>query len=193
MTHSLHIPVLDNLQASAARGQHDNVIHESFSIENQLQDLHLHLLNMRAKSYVACAQFAKALDTAARMQEMNEASPLGYLCEGYIYMEQGRYVAASHVYDNVLDIVDTSDPLYESITSSKEQTIQKSEKRRDFICDLPMEISARIIQKFFFYGDFDQQQEYVMVSWAWWNVSFHPIISSTTYYEKALVSMESMT
>ncbi|KAJ8652622.1 hypothetical protein O0I10_011768 [Lichtheimia ornata] len=173
MTRSIDSAILDNLRASASRGQHAHVIQETFAIDNELLELRLHLLNMRARSYVACAQFAKALETANTMQQMNPASALGYLCQGYIHMEQGRHVAAAHVYDKALEHVDASDPLYGTITTSKDNAIQQGQKRRDFICDLPMDISARIIQELLIVErndeQFDKQREYVTVSRAWWH------------------------
>lgn len=88
-------------------------------------------------------------------------------------MEQGRHTAAAHLYETALEHVDKSDPLYETIITSKEKAIQQGEKRRDFIGDLPMDISARIIQALFIKERtdeaFHQQREYVTVSRAWWH------------------------
>lgn len=89
-------------------------------------------------------------------------------------MEQGRYMAATHVYDTAIEHVDKHDPLYDSIQTAKGVAMQEVDKRRDFICDFPMEISTRIIQQLFSDQQFDQQREYVMVSSAWW----HRIIAS---------------
>ncbi|KAJ8658051.1 hypothetical protein O0I10_006322 [Lichtheimia ornata] len=169
MTLSIGFDVIDNLRASASQGQHAHVIQQTFAIVNELQNLQLHLLDLRARSYVACAQFTNALETATTMQEIDPASAIGYLCQGYIHMEQGRYIAASHVYDKALERVDKHDPLYETVQAANTEVIQQGEKRRDFICDLPMEISAFIIQQVFTCDPFDQQRQYVTVSWAWWH------------------------
>ncbi|CDH57702.1 predicted protein [Lichtheimia corymbifera JMRC:FSU:9682] len=84
-------------------------------------------------------------------------------------MEQGRYMAATHVYDTAFERVDTSDPLYDTIHATKAKAIQQGERRKDFIRDFPMEISDRIIQDLFTDEDYNQQREYVMVSSAWWH------------------------
>ncbi|KAJ8657568.1 hypothetical protein O0I10_006632 [Lichtheimia ornata] len=169
MTRLIDSAVIDKLRASASQGQHVHVIQETFAIGNELQNLQLHLLDLRARSYVACAQFVKALETATTMQQINPASALGYLCQGYIHMEQGRFIAASYVYDRALEHVDKRDPLYETIQTNQAEAMQQCEKRRDFICDLPMEISARIIHYILVHEEFHQQRKYVMVSSAWWH------------------------
>ncbi|CDH59314.1 predicted protein [Lichtheimia corymbifera JMRC:FSU:9682] len=169
MTRSIDFTVIDNLRVSASRGQHAHVIQETIVIDNELQNLQLHLLDLRARSYVACAKFNNALETATKMQQINPATALGYLSQGYIHMEQGRYIAATHVYDTALERVDKHDPLYDTIHTAKAKAMQQGEKRTDFICDLPMDISDRVIKEVLQHGVYDQQREYVMVSSAWWH------------------------
>ncbi|CDH59311.1 predicted protein [Lichtheimia corymbifera JMRC:FSU:9682] len=100
---------------------------------------------------------------------MDPASALGYLCEGYMHTQQGRFLAATHVFDKALQHVNKHDPLYDTIQTAKAKAMQQREKRRDIICDLPIEISDRIIQQLFTGGKFNQQREYVMVSLTWWH------------------------
>ncbi|CDH59312.1 predicted protein [Lichtheimia corymbifera JMRC:FSU:9682] len=174
MTISIDSIAVDNLRIAASQGEHNRVITDSKAISKQLLDLHLQTLDIEARSHVACAKFTQALVIAMKMQQMDPASARGYLCEGFIHMEQGRYVAAIPVYDTALERVDKHDPLYDTIQTAKAKAMQQRQKRRDIICDLPIEISDRIIQQLFTGGKFNQQREYVMVSSAWW----HRIVSS---------------
>ena len=87
MTHSIDLSSINQLHASAFQGQHSHVIEQSIVISPGLVDLHLNVLDMRARSYIACAQFEKALKTTTTMQQMYPSLALGYLYQGYIHME----------------------------------------------------------------------------------------------------------
>ncbi|KAI7874301.1 hypothetical protein K492DRAFT_200078 [Lichtheimia hyalospora FSU 10163] len=147
MKHSIDLSSVNQLQASASQGQHSHVIEQSIVISQGLLDLHQNVLDMRARSYVACAQFEKALETATIMQEMCPSSALGYLCQGYIHMEQGQCTAACGVYNTALERVDKSDPSYDTIRTMKTTATQQVEKCKDFIGNLPMDIALVIIRQ----------------------------------------------
>ncbi|KAI7875487.1 hypothetical protein K492DRAFT_210895 [Lichtheimia hyalospora FSU 10163] len=167
MTHSIDLSSINELRVSAFQGQHSHVIEQSIVISQELLDLHQNVLDMRARSYVACAQFEKALETATIMQEMCPSSAHGYLCQGYIHMEQGRCTAACDVYNAALERVDKSDPSYDTIKTMKTMATQQVEKCKDFIGNLPMDIALVIIRQLLIYSYYDQQSEYIMVSSTW--------------------------
>ncbi|KAI7874032.1 hypothetical protein K492DRAFT_200287 [Lichtheimia hyalospora FSU 10163] len=97
MTISLDTSAPENLRKVASQGQHGRVIMDS-KVICQLLVHHFEMLDIQARSYVARAQLTTALEIATTMQEINPASALGYLSQGYIHMEQGRYLTAAVAY-----------------------------------------------------------------------------------------------
>ncbi|KAI7874327.1 hypothetical protein K492DRAFT_222500 [Lichtheimia hyalospora FSU 10163] len=165
MTHSIDLPSIDQLHVSASQGQHSHVIEQSIVISQGLMDLHLNVLDMRARSYVACAQFEKALETATTMQQMYQSLAPGYLCQGYIHMEQGRCIAACDVYNAALERVDKNDPSYDTIKAMKTIATEQAGKR-----NLPIDIALLVIrQLLLIYSHYCEQLEYIMVSSNWYH------------------------
>ena len=168
MTNSLGTNVLDNLRMAASQGQHERVITDSKVICQQLAHLHLETLDIQARSYVARAQFTTALGIASAMQEeMNPASELGYLCQGYIHMQQGRYLAAARVYDKAMEDVSMTDTLYERIKEDKRLAMKQATKRMDLIAYFPNDISFRIFPLLFDQCSYEEYRQYLLVSSTW--------------------------
>ncbi|KAI7875489.1 hypothetical protein K492DRAFT_210896 [Lichtheimia hyalospora FSU 10163] len=167
MTISLGTNVLDNLRMAASQGQHERVITDSKVICQQLAHLHLETLDIQARSYVARAQFTTALNIATSMQEMNPTSPLGYLCQGYIHMQQGRCLAAIRVYDKAMDHVPMTDTLYERVKEDRSLAMKQATKPMDLIAYFPNDINFRIFPLLFGQCWYEQYRQYLLVSSVW--------------------------
>ncbi|KAI7874300.1 hypothetical protein K492DRAFT_211650 [Lichtheimia hyalospora FSU 10163] len=167
MTISLGTNALDDLRMASSQGQHERVITDSKVIYQQLAHLHLETLDIQARSYVARAQFTTALDIASSMQEMNPASALGYLCQGYIHMQQGRCLAATRVYGKAMEHVPMTDTQYERIKEDKSMAIKRVAKRMDLIAYLPNDISFCIFPLLFNQCSYKEYRQYLLVSSTW--------------------------
>ncbi|KAI7875494.1 hypothetical protein K492DRAFT_210899 [Lichtheimia hyalospora FSU 10163] len=167
MTISLEADALNNLRMAASQGQHERVITDSKVIRQQLEHLHLETLDIQARSYVARGQFTTALDIATTMKEMYPTLALGYLCQGYILMQQGRYLAATRVYDKAMAHVPMTDAEYERMKQEKTMATKKMANRIDPIAYLPNDISFRIFQLLFTGCFYEEYRQYLLVSCTW--------------------------
>ncbi|KAJ8658047.1 hypothetical protein O0I10_006318 [Lichtheimia ornata] len=164
---------VDNLRMAASQGEHDRVITDSKDICKQLLNLHLQTLDIQARSYVACARIAKALDIATTIQQTDPASALGYLCQGYIHTQQGRFLAAARVYDTALQHVSTDDPFYDRLQKDKEMALERSTRRMDLVARLPNDVSYSIFGLVFAGCRYEEYCQYLLVSSTWRQCIFH--------------------
>ncbi|KAJ8657634.1 hypothetical protein O0I10_006700 [Lichtheimia ornata] len=107
-------------------------------------------LHDRAKLLANSAQFEAALRDAAAMQTIRPTSALGYLCEGDVLCQQGRSEAAVAIYDKGLEVSSSSsDPHYHDLQQQRIAAKTMSNKRIDFISQLPMDVvSTYIVPRF---------------------------------------------
>ncbi|CDH59318.1 predicted protein [Lichtheimia corymbifera JMRC:FSU:9682] len=167
MTISVDSIALDNLRMAASQGEHDRVISDSKAICKQLLNLHLQTLDIEARSHVACAKIIQALIISMTMQQMDPASALGYLCQGYIHTQQGRFLAAARVYDTAIQHVATEDPLYGRLQKEKNMALERSSRRMDIIACLPNDVNYRIFEILFAGCQYEEYFQYLMVSSRW--------------------------
>ncbi|CDH57687.1 predicted protein [Lichtheimia corymbifera JMRC:FSU:9682] len=108
-----------------------------------------HALHDRAKLLANSGQFEAALRDAVAMQKIRPTAALGYLCEGNVYCQQGRSEAATTIYDKALEAVPASDPHYNDLQQQRMTAKTMSNKRIDFISQLPIDVvSTYIIPRF---------------------------------------------
>lgn len=164
---------VDNLRMAASQGEHNRVITDSNDICHQLLNLHLQTLDIQARSYVACARIAKALDIATTIQQTDPASALGYLCQGYIHTQQGCFLAAARVYDTAFQHVPTDDPFYERLQKDKRMALERSARRMDLVARLPSDVSYSIFGLVFAGCRYEEYYQYLLVSSTWRQCIFH--------------------
>ncbi|CDS08518.1 hypothetical protein LRAMOSA09879 [Lichtheimia ramosa] len=95
--------------------------------------------------YMSQAKFEAALRDAHAMCDIDPQSPLGYLCVGEVYRQQGRQQKAIDIYSLALKKAPTQHPSYSSLIQAKEDATSQLEKRVDFISQLPFEIVNQYI------------------------------------------------
>lgn len=125
---------------------HQRIAHATTEIQHCKQRLG-NLLYDRATASAACADFETASRDAAEIQTLLPSSPLGFLCQGDIYRQQGRQTAAIEAYENGLGLSSSSSSLeddhhhvYDQLQCNKKDAEYPLSKRIDFISQLPMEI-----------------------------------------------------
>lgn len=111
-------------------------VSESTTKLAQCVDDLLMVLNDRAKGLAECANFDAALCDASTMQQLSPSSPLGYLCAGRVYSQQGRQRDAIAIYDQGLSAVNKDDPGYSDLQHAKTDAVDLDNRRFDLFSEL---------------------------------------------------------
>ncbi|KAJ8652390.1 hypothetical protein O0I10_011970 [Lichtheimia ornata] len=131
------------LKATITTAQHGNDGNRIATATETLQQTahqFVKVLNERAKLLANSAQFERALRDAAAIRTISPGSGFGYLCMGDVYCQQGHHAAAISIYDRGLEAVPESDAYYHQLQQHRMTAINISNKRVDFISQLPLDI-----------------------------------------------------
>ncbi|CDH59359.1 predicted protein [Lichtheimia corymbifera JMRC:FSU:9682] len=143
----------------------------------------LQLYQKRSQISISHAKFQAAFRDADTMCSIDPQSPLGYLCMGDIYREQGRQKKAIEAYTTGMNTASSNHPSYSALAKSKEAATLQQAKRIDFITQLPVEVVSQFIVPVILKyqpSSMYRQWSYLGVSRAWRNRLLHP---SPLHYE----------
>ncbi|CDH54732.1 predicted protein [Lichtheimia corymbifera JMRC:FSU:9682] len=125
-------------------GTWDNAIADSrHRIQQCIQEQLTHLDN-RARALATSGNFEAALRDVAMIRQLAPFSAVGYLCEGHVYMLQGRQKAAIDIYDQGLVAVPSSDPSHQQLVEARSMAQERDGIRIDFIKEFPIDIIENI-------------------------------------------------
>lgn len=120
----------------AQRQHYSTLVSDSTTKLAQCVDDLLTVLNDRAKGLTECANFDAALSDASTMQQLSPSSPLGYLCAGSVYSQQGRQRDAIDIYNQGLSKVNKDDPGYDDLQQAKADAVDRDNRRFDLFSEL---------------------------------------------------------
>ncbi|KAJ8651508.1 hypothetical protein O0I10_012930 [Lichtheimia ornata] len=161
-------PVHD-LHNAGQQGDHEHVIRQS-TLALDMVDFQLSLLDIRARSWCACAKVENALEDTRHMQQLAPLSPRGYYRQGKIYAQYGYHSKALAIYKNAGTLAaaaDDDDGLRDAVDNAIKESTRQLEKKIDMIDKLPLDVVLRIAPMVFG-EDFDHNHHACLdVSMAW--------------------------
>ncbi|KAJ8652585.1 hypothetical protein O0I10_011790 [Lichtheimia ornata] len=136
---------MNTLQGESVRDYYAGLKHNGIYRYHHTVDHLLQLYQKRSQISISYAKFRATLRDADAMCNIDPQSPLGYLCVGNIYREQGRQQKAIGVYTTGMNTASSNHPSYSALVQSKDAATLQQEKRSGFITQLPLEIVSQYI------------------------------------------------
>ncbi|KAJ8658062.1 hypothetical protein O0I10_006334 [Lichtheimia ornata] len=156
---------------NSLHNQRQSIISTATEKITQLTCQFMEKLNERSTAMANGGNFDLALRDAAVMQAIDPTSSLGYLKAGDIYQQQGRQQDAAAMYEKGLAHVSSSDYRYTNLQMRQKDALDATNKRVDFISQLPLELVVSEILPLVFHNYYqlaaDKRCPYLYVSRTW--------------------------
>ncbi|KAJ8651498.1 hypothetical protein O0I10_012942 [Lichtheimia ornata] len=161
--------LVHELHNAGQQGDHEHVIRQS-TLALDMVDFQLSMLDIRARSWCACAKVENALEDARHMHQLAPLSPRGYYRQGRIHAQYGYHSKALAIYkkaESLAAAADDDDGLRDEVDNAIKESTQQLKKKIDMIHKLPLDVVLRIAPMVFG-EDFDHNHHACLdVSMVW--------------------------
>ncbi|KAI8147922.1 hypothetical protein BJV82DRAFT_664261 [Fennellomyces sp. T-0311] len=126
---------------------YDAVIGHSSATVDDLQKRLVHLLKMRVTAWGQKGQYDQELKEASEIMQYAPHDPMGYLCAGSRYADQGHQTKAIEIFNKGLRNVPQNNIQYKTLYAAKQHALKRYSQRIDIIAKVPFDIVTIILDQ----------------------------------------------